>query len=65
MIDLDTFVGIFIQLAASSLVGLSVFAGMCYTLKLEEFFKFKNALTRKLFKGKQTIIEDTADVSGI
>ncbi|PJA87214.1 MAG: hypothetical protein CO141_00535 [Candidatus Moranbacteria bacterium CG_4_9_14_3_um_filter_42_9] len=65
MIDLDTFIGVFIQLAASSLVGLSVFIGMCYALKLEEFFKFKQALTRKLFKGKQTIVEDTADVSGI
>ncbi|MEK7598604.1 MAG: murein biosynthesis integral membrane protein MurJ [Patescibacteria group bacterium] len=65
MVNLDTFIGIFIQLIASSLAGLSVFVGMCYALKLEEFFKFKNALTRKLFKGKQTIVEDTADVSGI
>jgi len=65
MVDLDTFIGIFIQLAASSLVGCSVFAGMCFALRLEEFFKFKQALTRKLFKGKKTIVEDTADVSGI
>lgn len=65
MVNLDTFIGIFFQLSASSLIGLSVFIGMCYALKLEEFFKFKHALTRKLFKGKQTIVEDTADVSGI
>lgn len=65
MVNLDTFVGIFVQLAASSLIGFSIFAGMCYALKLDEFFKFKNALGRKLFKGKQTIVEDTADVSGI
>jgi putative peptidoglycan lipid II flippase len=65
IVDLDTFVGIFAQLAGATLAGLSVFFGMCYALKLEEFFTFKQALTRKLFKGKQTIVEDTADVSGI
>lgn len=65
MVNLDTFIGIFVQLAASSLIGLSVFVGMCYALELEEFFKFKQALTRKLFRGKKTIVEDTADVSGI
>ncbi len=64
-IDLDTFIGVFVQLAVSSLVGSSVFIAMCYALKLEEFFNFKQALTRKLFRGKQAIIEDTADVSGI
>jgi len=64
-VNLDTFVGIFIQLFVSSLVGFSIFALACYILKLEEFFKFKQLLTRKLFKEKQTIVEDTADVSGI
>jgi len=65
MTNLETFIGIFTQLAVSSLIGLLIFVGMCYALKLEEFFKFKQALTRKLFKEKQAIIEDTSDVSGI
>ena len=65
LVNLDTFVGIFIQLVISSFVGISIFVGMCYVVRLEEFFKFKQALTRKLFKEKQTIVEDTADVSGI
>lgn len=65
MVNLDTFVGIFIQLSVSSLVGFLIFVGMCYVLKLEEFFIFKQSLTRKLFRGKQAIVEDTADVSGI
>ena len=65
LVNLDTFFGIFVQLTISSLIGLSVFVGMCYVLKIEEFFKFKQSLTRKLFKEEQTIIEDTSDVSGI
>jgi putative peptidoglycan lipid II flippase len=65
LVNLDTFVGIFIQLSGSSLIGFLIFVGMCYALKLEEFFKFKQSLTRKLFRGKQAIVEDTADVSGI
>ena len=64
-VNLDTFIGIFIQLSASSLVGLLIFVGMCYILKLEEFFKFKHSLTKKLFKVKEPIVEDTTDVSGI
>ena len=65
LVNLDTFIGIFFQLASSALIGLIVFVGMCYALTLEEFFTFKHALTRKLFRLKQPIVEDTADVSGM
>lgn len=65
MVDLDTFVGIFIQMSVSITAGIFILAGMCYVLQLEEFFTFKNALTRKLFRGKKAITEDTADVSGM
>jgi len=62
---IDTFVGIFSQLVAASVAGLIVFLSVCYFLKLEEFFRLKNSLTRKLFRTKQLITEDTSDVSGI
>ena len=64
-IDLNTFLGVFAQLAISSIVGFLIFVSVCYILKLEEFFRFKNALTRKLFGQKQVIVESTDDVSGI
>lgn len=66
-LDLDTFIGVFTQLAVSSLVGIIVFVATCYALKLDEFMTFKNSLTRKLFRNKQTavIAESTDEVSGI
>ncbi len=65
VVSLDTFLGIFIQLSAASLAGLLIFVAVSYILKLEEFFIFKNSLTRKLFRTKQIIQEDTTEVSGI
>ena len=64
-IDLDRFVDVFAQLVISSFAGLLVFMGACYLLKLEEFLSLRKSLSRKLFKGKKMIIEDTTEVSGI
>jgi len=65
LVDIDTFVGIFIQLAVSLTAGLATFTLICYLLKLEEFFNFKESLTKRIFKDRQVIAEDTKDVSGI
>jgi len=65
LVNIDTFVGIFIQLAVSLTAGLATFTLICYLLKLEEFFNFKDSLTRRIFKDRQVIAEDTKDVSGI
>lgn len=65
LVDIDTFVGIFTQLAVSATAGMAIFSLICYLLKLEEFFNFKNSLTRRIFKDRQVIAEDTTDVSGI
>ena len=64
-VNLDYFVGIFAQLSVSAVVGVLIFLAVCYFLKLEEFFVFKQSLTSKLFKGKQVITESTDQVSGI
>jgi putative peptidoglycan lipid II flippase len=63
--DLDTFLGIFLQLALSSAAGLFIFIACAYLFRIEEFFHFKNSLTKRLFKQKGLITEDTSDVSGI
>lgn len=65
LVELDTFFGVFAQLSLSGLAGTAIFIGASHALKLEEFFTFKNSLTRKLFKEKQLIAESTEDVSGI
>lgn len=65
IIENNTFLGVFAQLAVSSLIGLIIFISICHILKLEEYLRFKNALTRKLFKVKEVIIESTDEVSGI
>ncbi|MFA6383489.1 MAG: murein biosynthesis integral membrane protein MurJ [Parcubacteria group bacterium] len=65
-VNLDTFLGVFAQLAVSGLVGFGIFIAACYIMKLEEFFVFKNSLTKKLFKSKHAVIaESTEEVSGI
>jgi putative peptidoglycan lipid II flippase len=65
LVDIDTFVGIFIQLSVSLTAGLATFTLVCYILKLEEFFNFKESLTKRIFRDRQVIAEDTKDVSGI
>jgi putative peptidoglycan lipid II flippase len=64
-VDINTFLGIFTQLSVSLTCGLAIFIFICYLLKLEEFFNFKESLTKKIFKDRQVIAEDTKDVSGI
>jgi putative peptidoglycan lipid II flippase len=64
-VDMDTFLGVFTQLSVSITVGVLIFVGVCYAIKLEEFINFKNSLSKRLFKGKKEIVEDTGEVSGI
>lgn len=64
-VNMDKFVGVFAQLSISSLTGILIFIAVCYAIKLEEFINFKNSLSKRLFRGKKEIIEDTGEVSGI
>ena len=65
IVDMDTFVGVFTQLSVSALAGVIIFSLICYLIKLEEFINFKNSLSKRLFRGKKDIMEDTGEVSGI
>lgn len=65
MVSLSTFVGVFTQLSISFALGASVFIIASHLLKVEEFADLRDSLTRRLFKGKQVIAEDTKEVSGI
>ncbi len=63
--SLDTFIGVFFQLFLAAFAGLIVFVASAYVLKMEEFFYFKNSLTRKIFRTRQTFSESTDEVAGI
>lgn len=64
-VDMDTFIGVFTQFSVSAIIGVLIFSGVCYMIKLEEFLNFKNSLSKRIFKEKKDIVEDTGEVSGI
>lgn len=64
-VNLDTFMGIFIQLIISGSVGGAIYISMSYFLKLEEFYYFKRSITKRIFRVKDKIVEDTGRVGGL
>lgn len=63
--ELDTFVAILNQLIVAGGFGAAAFFLICYHLKVDEFSNFIQAISKKLFKEKKQIIEDTGDVAGM
>ena len=63
--ELDTFIAVFVQFMVASALGAAAFSLVAYYLHIPEFFQFTNSLTRKVFRSKKTIGEDTGEVSGI
>ncbi|MFA5961882.1 MAG: murein biosynthesis integral membrane protein MurJ [Parcubacteria group bacterium] len=64
-VDLDTFLGVFAQLIIPGAIGILIFLILCHSLQLEEYVSFKKSLTRKIFKDKKNITENTGEVSGV
>lgn len=65
VVNMDTFLGVFTQMAMASFIGIGVFSGICEIVRLEEYLIFKQSITKRLWRGKKEIVEDTSDVSGI
>ncbi|NTV41606.1 MAG: murein biosynthesis integral membrane protein MurJ [Candidatus Moranbacteria bacterium] len=63
--ELDTFIAVLTQLVVAGGLGIAAFSLVAYYLRIPEFFQFTNSLTRKVFRSKKTIGEDTGEVSGI
>jgi len=63
--ELDTFLAVLMQLIVAGGLGVAAFSLVAYYLRIPEFFQFTNSLTRKVFRSKKTIGEDTGEVSGI
>jgi putative peptidoglycan lipid II flippase len=64
-VNMNYFFGVFVQLSISATIGALIFLMVCYFLRLEEFFVFKQSIAGKFFRGKQVITESTDQVSGI
>ena len=63
--ELDTFLAVFTQLIVAGGFGLVAFALASYFFNVKEFFQFTASVTRKIFKAKKVISEDTGEVTGI
>jgi putative peptidoglycan lipid II flippase len=63
--NIDTFLGIFFQLFISGGIGIATFIFMSYVFQIEEFFHFKNSISKKLFRTKGTINEITEETDGM
>ncbi len=63
--ELDTFLAVLEQLVVASGLGIIAFSIVAYYLRIPEFFQLTRSLTRKVFRMKKTIGEDTGEVSGI
>ncbi|HRZ95614.1 MAG TPA: murein biosynthesis integral membrane protein MurJ [Candidatus Moranbacteria bacterium] len=64
-VDMDTFIGVFVQFSVSASAGVLIFAAVCHAIKLEEFMNFKKSLSKRLFRERKDIVEDTGEVSGL
>lgn len=64
-VNMDTFLGVFAQLIISGSIGVMIFLVLCHFLRLEEYLEFKKSLTKKIFKNKKVITENTGEVSGV
>ena len=64
-IPLDTFLGVFFQLALSGIIGIIIFILMSYLLKIKEFHYFKDSFRRKFLRFGEKIAEDNTEIGGV
>jgi putative peptidoglycan lipid II flippase len=64
-INLNTFLGVFLQLAVSGTVGITVFFVLSFIFRLEEFEAVKKLLSGKFLRLRQSIPDDPTEASGI
>jgi len=66
LVDMNTFLGVFIQLGVASFLGGITFLFVCYFLKSDEFFSFKKSFTKRIFPNKEMVLPEDInnDLSG-
>lgn len=65
ILDIDTFIGIFLQLTLSLGAGLAVFAGLCHYLRIEEYQYFRKSLLRRIWPARYRVEENIREVEGV
>ena len=66
IVNLDTFIGVFLQFFISLMFGALIFLLVCHFVKLEEFINLKESFLRRIFRKESIILEDNAgEISGI
>jgi putative peptidoglycan lipid II flippase len=64
-VNLDTFVGVFSQMAFAGFFGIAVYFFLSYLFKLEEFHYLKKLFSSRFFRFRQSLPEDPTEASGI
>lgn len=64
-IDLDTFLGVFLQMTAAGTLGIATYFAITYFFNLEEFHYLKNFFSVKILRLRQPLPEDPTEASGI
>jgi len=64
-VDLDTFLGVFSQMAACGAAGVATYFLLTWLFRLEEFEYVKKFFTLRFFRSSQSIPEDPTEASGI
>ena len=64
-IEINTFVGIAIQLVAATLIGSGMFILFCVILNVKEFYYFKRSIFNRMPWSKSQITEITDEIEGI
>jgi putative peptidoglycan lipid II flippase len=63
--NLDTFTGVFFQMAISGIVGISIFFALSFIFHLKEFEAVKKLLSGRFLRQRQPLPEDPTEASGI
>jgi len=64
-LNLDTFVGVFSQLLAAAIAGITIYLAIAYVFGLEELFYLKTFLFSKFRRAAVSLPEDPTEASGI
>jgi len=64
-VNLDTFVGVFSQMAFCGVIGIAMYLFFAYLFRLEELFYIKNFFFSRILRATDPIPDDPTEASGI
>ena len=64
-INLDTFLGVFIQMVFAGIIGITAYLALSHLFNLEEFHYLKKLFSTRIFRFRPPLPEDPTEASGI